>query len=125
MRQDFNIFPPKMDGRFRIGLPKCMGGSVLAFLKCTDGSVWTHLNCASNSVWYHFEFLTHSSPTRFPHSGNSVDHCQYARKATKQPTRKRMVYRLIKPPGINIHKLQFLIFSFIKCIPYCLLVLIN
>ena len=70
---------------------KCMDGSVWSFLKCTDGSVWTHLNGSYRSVWSHLRFLIQSAPTRFPQLGNSVDHCFYEIKATKQHIGNRML----------------------------------
>ena len=63
-------------------------GSVWSLLKFTDGSVWTHLN---NKYRSYLRFPTQSSPTRFPQSGNSVDYCYYARKATKLPFGNRML----------------------------------
>ena len=71
-----------------------MDGSVLAFLKCTGGSVWTHLNGTYGSVLSHLRFSTQSAFTRFPQSGNSGDHCYYARKATKLPIWNRMLWLL-------------------------------
>ena len=71
-----------------------MDGSVLAFLKCTGGSVWTHLNGTYGSVLSHLRFSTQSAFTRFPQSGNSGDHCYYARKATKLPIWHRMLWLL-------------------------------